>query len=125
MKLIFEIELSVISVPQKNLYTIGRMPGGGQLPGNDFVLPIADKRISRYQCYIEQENGQYFLYDGCSNDSVYGALAGKPSAFGTFLNGKKVTTTEGLPLQTNDCIEFLVKTKKGPKYKLRVVFEDE
>ncbi|MBU4122153.1 FHA domain-containing protein [bacterium] len=125
MKIIFEIGLPEIEVPQKDIYTIGRMSKGGETPANDFVLPIVDKRISRYQCYIEYEDESYYLYDGCCNDPDYGELAGKPSAFGTFLNGKRVTTTEGLPLQSGDYIEFLNEVKEGPTYRLRVRYKDE
>ena len=123
MKLIFEIELTLINVPRKNLYTIGRMPSSGPMPGNDLVLPIDDERISRYQCYIRSEKEQYFLYDGCPNDPAYGELSGKPSAFGTSVNGKLITTIEGIPLKTGDYIELLAKCANGLKYKLRVILD--
>jgi len=124
MKLIFEIGLPEIEMPPKDIYTIGRMSKGGSTPGNDFVLPIIDRRISRYQCYIENDDEHYYLYDGCCKASDYGELAGKPSAFGTFLNGKRVTTTEGLPVQSGDYIEFLNEVKEGPTYRLRIVYNN-
>ena len=62
-------------------------------------------QISRKQCTISKEGGEYYLEDGVTS------VQDKPSSNHTTVNGRDVTGQGRIKLSDNDAIEFATIVK--------------